>query len=82
MIKPVSKQEEADLSKRTRGRLKRELEEFIASGQECGEIVGVSNVSATYVNYHRCIRYNGYPLRVVRRKDRVFLIRTDGHPDA
>ena len=81
MIKPVPKQE-VDLSKRTGGRLKRELEEFIASGHECGEIVVVSNASATYANYYRCIRYNGYPLRVVRRKDRVFLIRTDGHPDA
>ena len=81
MIKPVSKRE-VDLSKRTRGKLRRELEEFIESGQECGEIADVSNAPATYANYYRCIRYNGYPLRVVRRKDRVFLIRTDGHPDA
>ena len=66
-----------------KAKLKNEIEEFIGSNMEAGEVdLGErkpQSVAASIKTY--CNRY-GYPLRVLQTSNRVFVIRTDMEKDS
>lgn len=75
MIKPIEINEIPSIN---RGRYADEIEEFMNSNMEACEVFCDKNRSgeSVYAMFWSAIKRNGYAVKVMRRKNRVFLINT------
>lgn len=68
---------EADNGLRT-GKWERVVVEFYESGMQAVEVVEYNaKVATACTSIRRAIRESGYPIKLVQRKERIYLLRTD-----
>ena len=77
MINPV-KYEEIPLQGKHANKLKKEIESFLETNEKYGEVELDKRVAASVASSIKTyIRRYNYPLRVMQKSNRVFVIRTD-----
>lgn len=78
MIKIIDK-EDIPCNYRHPNRAINDIKEFIQSGASAAEVFSdtAKNGLSLYNSYLYAARRNGFPVRTIRRGDRVFLIRED-----
>ena len=55
-----------------------DIQAFLDSGlTHCEAIYDCKNAQSAYASYRRYVRENNLPVRIIRRKDRVFFVRKD-----
>lgn len=59
------------------GTIMKDLEEFIRSGMEACEVEGRLDPRVMYTSYRTAVTRKKYPVRVLMRGNRVFLIREE-----
>lgn len=64
-----------DIPKKNHGRIIDEIEEFLSSGKDACEVVSSANKEpgSVYCTYVSAVRRYKYPLKVIRRNNRIFL---------
>ena len=76
MIREVSEKE--ILYKRKVGQADIDIHKFMESDAKCCEVVEDAVSPATlYYRYFQAIKRNNYPIKVMRRSNRVFMIKED-----
>lgn len=61
-----------------------DIEEFIKSGESAAEVVvpKKSSTNSVCASYRNAIRAKSYPVKAIKRSEKVFLIRQSKGPDA
>lgn len=81
MIKRVSINEINNIGREQNGKVRNDLQEFVASCMDAAEvsIKGYRHPKNAYASYLNAIHRDHLPVRVIMRKGRVFLIREDAN---
>lgn len=74
MIKTININEIPAINK---GYVMQDIEDFLNSGVEACEVFACDGLSiqSLHSSYASAVKKNGYPIKVMRRKNRVFLVK-------